>query len=72
MRKMINEVNKPITEIGYKNKTGYIEVVNVTNTNWVSLRSDSNGDGLSQIYYEDVPKLIQALQEALIVHQARG
>ena len=72
MRKMINGVNKPITEIGYKNKTGYIEVVNVTNTNWVSLRSDSNGDGLSQIYYEDVPKLIQALQEALIVHQARG
>lgn len=72
MRKMINEVNKPITEIGYKNKSGYVEVVNVANPNWVSLRSDSNDDGLSQIYYEDVPNLIQALQEALIVHQARG
>lgn len=71
MRKMINENPIPITEIGYKNKSGNIEIVSIANPHWIALKTDLDSD-LSQFYYEDIPKLIQALQEALAVHSARG
>lgn len=71
MRKMINESTKPITEIGYRNKSGNIELVKITHPRWASLESDLDTE-LSQIYYEDIPKLITALQEAHALHLAQG
>lgn len=67
MRKMIDTVSDRLTEIGYTNKNGVVEVVDITNPALLSMRSvRSAGDTtiLHSIYYEDVPKFILAMQDA--------
>lgn len=70
MRKMINEISTPITEIGYRNRAGNVELVQLAHPQWVHLKSYLDDD-LSKIYYEDIPKLITALQEAHAIHTAQ-
>lgn len=70
MRKMINESADPITEIGYRNRTGNVELVKLAHPQWVHLKNYLDDD-LSKIYYDDIPKLITALQEAQAIHAAQ-
>lgn len=70
MRKMINDPVTPITEVGYRNRSGNVELVKLAHPQWVHLKNYLDDD-LSKIYYEDIPKLITALQEAHAIHAAQ-
>lgn len=67
MRKMIDDVSDRLTEIGYTNKNGVVEVIDITNPsllNLLSVRRGGESYPLHSIYYEDVPMFIRAMQDA--------
>ena len=58
----MSNVDTTITNFKYVNKTGNTEVVSLK-PRWVSLSTEWD-DVVSDIYIEDIPKLIEALQAA--------
>lgn len=68
MRKMLDKPDETrILEIGYTNKNGVVEVVDITNRSFMKIRTVYASGGtveLSGIYYEDMPMFIKACQEA--------
>lgn len=68
MRKMIDEEQPPITEFGYTSCQNHIELVKLeSNNRLVSLKWVSNSGettGMDQVYIDDIPKMIIALQSA--------
>lgn len=68
MRKMLDKPEETrILEIGYTNKNGVVEVVDVGNTSFMKFKTIFGSGSvaeLSGIYYEDVPMFIKVCQEA--------
>jgi len=55
------EEDEIIEGFTYENKLSSIETVLMESNFFVQL-IESEGDGMSQVYYEDIPNLIKALQ----------
>lgn len=63
-RIMVDSDEKQITtEWGYTNKHGNLEYVNASGPYAVSVLCEDS-EALHEFYYEDIPKLIKALQAA--------
>lgn len=58
----MSNVDTTVTNFKYINKKGCTEVVQL-GSYWVTLSTEW-GDAVSDIYTEDIPKLIEALQAA--------
>ena len=76
MRKMIDGVERvELTEFGYTNRNGDIEIIQISNSEWVTLKfieQDQDAMNMHQIYISDLPKFILAAQAVLDEVAARA